>query len=227
MRLLFYSRENIDLLEIMRKSCGNALSCETTLAEVYIDNNDLEKFKITVKRIAVCLRSSPQKTEFYRRNISRLFSASKRHGRSYNFRLHLVKTFIEHRLFRTSIIDNFHCQRLNIDIPVAAPTILLELCYEARSVSLEEFDRAFEVCVSGCTVAENDRPIYLKDEVQSDYIEYIPSRAYVRRLFALALDNHVEQIYPDFDWTSSYNYHLRKGSFVDLSDQIRSQLQFL
>ena len=127
MRLLFYSRENTDRLVIISSTCDNTLSFEYALAEIYIHNDDLESFKESVNRIADCLQSTPD--GFYRVGdkwkIGRLFYASKRLGRSYNFRLHLVKTFIEHGVYMTTIIDNFHFEykdtrqvglQLNIDV---------------------------------------------------------------------------------------------------------------
>ena len=179
MRMMFHTRRSPTTIPRGELSL---VDYDRHLADIYIINNDLDNFKKTVIRLAQQLE-----VDKFMKNIRRYFYASKRRGCSYEFRLHLVKTFIEHGLFTNmKIIENFRYTfnhisrfqcRVNIEIPLSAPTILLELCHEARAISRDDFDSAFELCVSACQVSS--------------------SIVYVRRLFSLALDNHAEKFYPD------------------------------
>ena len=188
-----------------------------TLVEVYLINNDMENFKQATTRMAQQLQASSQ-NDVFRNLIRYFFFESKRRECAYNFRLHLVKIFVECGLFDVKIIVNWECYSISrlrsrcIDIPLSAPTMLLELCHEARTVSRDDFDSAFELCVSACNVR--------------DYTSIIqPTTVYVRRLFSVALDNHTDKFYPAYHGFSAYTYHLQKGYYADVSDAVRRLLQ--
>ena len=128
-----------------------------------------------------------------------------------------MKAFIDNGLFEADIIEHYSHKYggiFDLEIPVSSPTILLELCHEAQSISMAEFDKAFKLCTSTC---------YVQTMNQSRF--YRPTSVYVRRLLSLALDNHITKFYPDLDRFSVYKYHLQKGYFMDLSQAVKGKFK--
>ena len=163
--------------------------------------------------------------------VRTLFYHSKKCRRPYSFRLELIKFLVAHGLYEASIHLNvdWSCKPLGIETnnEISASTILLELCLEARTVSLVEFNNAYDLCISvltskprlACEVNQNDTQNRRK-------IEMIwTSVSLVNRLFSTALDTHAERFKTYRHDFSIHEYNRQRGFYRLLPNAIKQRLQ--
>ena len=95
-------------------------------------------------------------------------------------------------------------------IEICAPPILLELCYEALSMSIDEFDKAYNLSIEVLTKSPS--------HLSNPRINSLTS-VRIHRYFSIALDRHLDAKNDDNNgelFTSVYQLHLSRGYYKDL-----------
>lgn len=187
------------------------------LGEFQIESNQDTQFLSTLESLAKLTKKHEETTCRHQLLVTRawytrrLFRCSKKCLRPLDFRLKMIESLVDNGLYNPSFVENtaWCCNELDIDLDlgISAPTILLELCLEARADSLETFDSVYQLCISLLT---SDTTL---------------TCARAHRTFSAALDTHSAKFntYPrDF---SFYDYHRKRGFYRDLSDKAKKILQ--
>ena len=193
------------------------------LAEFQIESGQDAQFSATLRRVAKLRLIKPYKVQMTRATYVRcLFQHSKKCGRPFKFRLRLIQSLFDNKLYQAWIYEdaNWCCNGLGIKVKLGtlAPTILLELCLEAQSVSLDAFNRTYRLCIhiltsKKCLVSD---AVMQEKRQQGHWLRAVvqkhPKKTnQIHRMFSTCLDKHAEKFntYPrDF---SIYKYNRQRG----------------
>ena len=207
----------------------------TEMAEVCIASYDDVNFTLAIAKLIEIGKQMIKSNNLYVNLLARswwirnIFKQSQANNCPYEFRFQLVKTFFEYGLFSACITKdvNWGCSVLgnNFKIDICTPPILLELCYEALSTSIEEFDRAYDLSIEILSKCCFYHKHHMGSYTNSKPLKCDFTMVRIHRLFSTTIDNHSKMKNENGKpFLSVYQLHLDRGYFRDLNASVRKYL---
>ena len=163
------------------------------------------------------------------REVEYLFIESKSCKRSHSFRFQFIKSLFEKNIYNASIsqfsVENPESKLKKSNICVSH--MLLELCYGALSISIDEFKLSYDLSIDLLTQCPYFWKVFVEDD-GSDYCRRLKCKfttVRIHRYLSIALDEYFKQKpLLGEEKMSVYEFNKKRGFYKDLHPDAISRL---